>query len=80
MQIKVDQKAEAAYVQITDEPVARTQPKSEQLIVDYDAKGGIVGIEILDIGEGVDLGSDLPRELTAELEPLLDKANIRMMA
>lgn len=59
LQLKVDPKADAAYVRIANRPVARTREKSDQVNLDYDAKGELVGIEFLDVSDGVNL-DDLP--------------------
>jgi len=79
MKIKIDPKADAAYVLVMDAPVARTQPKNDQIIVDYDEKGAIRGVELLDIGDGVDLGDFLPHELRVALEPLLAEHHIQTL-
>jgi uncharacterized protein YuzE len=79
MQIKIDHEADAAYVKVTEAAVARTQPKTEWIIVDYDTHGNVRGIELLDVSEGVDLGSALPQGLTAELECILTEHHIQIL-
>jgi YD repeat-containing protein len=48
MRVRVDQKADAIYVTLTDRAVDVSEEATEGIIVDYDAEGRIVGIEILD--------------------------------
>ena len=59
MDLTHDPKADAAYVTISSEGVARTGKLDQNRLVDYDVKGGIVGIEFLNVSRGVDL-RDLP--------------------
>jgi uncharacterized protein YuzE len=44
-----------AYIRFSNEPVARTEPAEfdDDLIVDYDAAGSVVGVELVTIGHGV---------------------------
>ncbi len=50
MQIKYDIIADAVYMNVSDGKIARTLELEDRLLVDVDAKGHIVGIEILDAG------------------------------
>ncbi len=43
------------YVQLSDEPVARTREYGDECLVDFDAGGGIVGAEFIMIDEQFDL-------------------------
>ena len=47
MRERVDQKADATYVTLTDRAIEPSEEPSEG-IIDYDAEGRVVGIEILD--------------------------------
>jgi uncharacterized protein YuzE len=47
MRLKVDQNADALYLTLGDEPAHRTEEVSPGIIVDYDAEGRVVGIEML---------------------------------
>lgn len=78
MELRVDPKVHAAYVRVTGKKVARTVTKTEQINVDYDARGQIVGFEFLDIDDGIDL--DQLRSvgpLHDELATLLDAHGLR---
>ena len=48
MRVRVDQKADAVYVNLTDRAIEGSEELADGIIVDYDAEGRIVGIEILD--------------------------------
>jgi uncharacterized protein YuzE len=71
--IELDPLADAAYVRVTDHPVARTKELDSQRILDYDAQGEIVGLEFLAISQEVDLAG-LP--YGQELARLFDGHNV----
>lgn len=48
MHVRVDHAADAVYVNLTDRPVEESEEVADGIVVDYDAEGRIVGIEILD--------------------------------
>lgn len=47
--VEVDATADAAYISMSDEPVAETIQISEEVVVDFDATRTVVGIELLRI-------------------------------
>jgi uncharacterized protein YuzE len=47
MRLKVDQKADALYLSLTDTPASRSEEVSPGIIVDYDAQGRAIGVEML---------------------------------
>lgn len=49
MKVAYDQEADAAYVRLLDAPVSHTQEESDVCILDYDAAGSLVGIELLSV-------------------------------
>ncbi|KCZ70979.1 uncharacterized conserved small protein [Candidatus Methanoperedens nitroreducens] len=51
MRIKVDLESNALYFRISDDPIEESEEVSKGLIVDYDASGRVVGIEILNVKE-----------------------------
>ena len=65
--ISYSQESDAVYIQLSDEEVARTHPVDDARIVDYDAKGQVVGVEILGASAGIDL-RDLPEGERLEAE------------
>ena len=46
--MRVDHGADAIYLNLTDRPVKESEEVADGIVVDYDAEGRIVGIEILD--------------------------------
>ena len=47
MRLKVDQKADALYLSLTDAPASRSEEVSPGIIVDYDEQDRVVGVEML---------------------------------
>ena len=48
MRIEYDREADALYIHLREVPVADTTDVEEGVMVDLDAEGHIVGVEILD--------------------------------
>jgi uncharacterized protein YuzE len=48
MRVRVDQGADAVYLNLTDRVIKESEEVADGIVIDYDAKGRIVGIEILD--------------------------------
>ena len=46
MRVRVDHGADAVYLNLTDRPVQESEEVADGIVVDYDAEGRIVGIEI----------------------------------
>jgi len=51
MKLKVDQAADALYLTIEDSPIAESQEVSPGVILDFNARGEVVGIEILGLSK-----------------------------
>jgi uncharacterized protein YuzE len=51
MRIKIDLESDALYFRISEEPIEESEEVNSGLIVDYDAGGRVVGIEILNVKE-----------------------------
>ena len=74
--MRVDADAGAAYVSISRAAVARTEPSSESVLIDVDAAGRPVGIELLTLTATVDVDGiaekyHLPDDVRAELRRVL---------
>lgn len=70
--------AEAAYIHLREDvQVARTRNLDGARLIDYAEDGQPVGIELLDVGDGVNLDG-LPRR--DEIARLLAKYHIRVFA
>ena len=48
MEIKYDREADAMYLRLSNAEVAESDESKPGIIIDYDLKGNIVGIELLD--------------------------------
>ena len=48
MRVRVDQQADAVYVNLTDRAIKDSAEVADGIVVDYDDEGRIVGVEILD--------------------------------
>lgn len=48
MRVRVDQNADAVYLNLSNNAVAESEEVTDGIVVDYDASGRVVGIEILD--------------------------------
>ena len=48
MRVRVDQQADAIYLDLTGEKIESSEEVSDGIILDYDKGGNMVGIEILD--------------------------------
>jgi uncharacterized protein YuzE len=54
MRMRVDRGADAIYLNLTDRPIKDSGEVADGIVVDYDAKGRIVGVEILDASKRTD--------------------------
>lgn len=57
MRIRYDAKSDAVYIRFSEEPCFESDEVKEGFVLDYDKKGKIVGLEILDASES------LPQEM-----------------
>jgi uncharacterized protein YuzE len=48
MRVRVDQEADAVYVNLTDRAIKDSEEVADGIVVDYEDEGRIVGVEILD--------------------------------
>lgn len=46
--VKYDPEANAAYIRFSPEPVQDSEEVASGIVIDYDATGRIVGLEVLD--------------------------------
>lgn len=60
-----DPKADAIYVVLLDDEVAKSHTLDDFRIIDYSADGRVVGVEFLGVGGGVDL-EDVPHSNKVE--------------
>jgi uncharacterized protein YuzE len=50
MELKYDLNVGALYIRLADQAVARTREIDDNTVVDIDADGGVIGIEVISIG------------------------------
>jgi uncharacterized protein YuzE len=46
--VKYDPDANAAYIRFSPQPVEESEEVSDGIVIDFDAEGRIVGLEVLD--------------------------------
>jgi uncharacterized protein YuzE len=63
MKIEYDPKADAMYIRLKAGTVAESDEVRPGVVLDFDAEGKVLGIEMLDVS----LRTDNPRELAMEL-------------
>ena len=51
MRIKIDLESDTLYFRISEDTIEESEEVSKGLIIDYDANGKVVGIEILNVKE-----------------------------
>ena len=62
MKLKVDREADALYLTLRDGPASETEEVAPGIIIDYDEKGQVVGIEMLHLSKRA-AGADIQRLL-----------------
>ena len=68
LKIIIDPQANAIYIYVSDLPVAFTKELDEDRLIDYASDGTPVGIDLLNVSDGIET-SDLPNR--AQVEQLL---------
>lgn len=63
MKIEYDQQADAMYIRLRAGSVAESDEVRPGVVLDFDAEGQVLGIEMLDVSKL----TDNPRELAMEL-------------
>lgn len=53
MKLRVDQKNDALYLRLDESAIVESEEIRQGVILDYDAKGNVVGIEILGLAKRV---------------------------
>ena len=73
MRMHYSQDADAIYMRLKEDPVHNTDEAAEDIIMDFDDKGHVIGIEILSASEKVDV-----RELIVQsfVKVMVDKVAV----
>ncbi len=53
MRLKVDQKSDALYFRLDESPVAESEEIRPGIVLDFDARDNVVGIEILNLSRRI---------------------------
>jgi len=72
-----DKKADTLYIRFNDFPYAYSDELDEFRFVDYDADDNAIGVELLNVSNGVTL-DNLPHQ--AEIDGILTRRNIKVHA
>jgi uncharacterized protein YuzE len=51
MKLHIDPEADALYLRLTDAPVEESEETAPGVVLDYDARGEVVGIEVLGLSK-----------------------------
>jgi len=51
MKLSVDEKSDALYLRVNEEAIVESQEVQPGVVLDYDAEGRVVGIELLGLKE-----------------------------
>lgn len=54
MKLKIDRPNDALYFRLDEEKIVESEEVEKGVILDYDAKGQVVGIEILNLSTRID--------------------------
>lgn len=55
MKIEFDQAADALYIQLTEGAIDKTEEIKPGMILDYDANGNVLGVELLYVNKRAEL-------------------------
>ena len=61
MKIRYDKKSDAMYIRFSEAPCFESDEIKEGFIIDYDKKGKVIGLELLDVSE------KLPKEAFSKI-------------
>jgi uncharacterized protein YuzE len=78
MRLSHDPDADAVYIELYQGKPVRAEELGDQLSLDYDAEGNVLGIEILWASEGIDLDR-LPANLEIPVARLLEEYRFKVL-
>ena len=68
MKLNYHADTDSLYIELSERPSVDSREISEGVVVDYDAKGRVVGIDIDNAGNKIDLGRVLLSKLPGAVE------------
>ena len=66
MKIECDQQADAMYIRLRAGDVAESEEVRPGVVLDFDAQGQVLGIEMLDVSKRTDNSRELAMELIGD--------------
>ena len=70
MKLRYYQETDSLYIDFSSKPSAESREVSDGVVLDYDAEGSLVGIDIDNASRKIDLNEILLSKLPAEVEAL----------
>jgi uncharacterized protein YuzE len=71
MKLKIDHEADALYLRLHDAKIIESEQVAPGVIVDYDRRNRVVGVEVLDVSERAPKDKSRKRATPAATEPAL---------
>jgi len=76
MRIKYDQLADAMYITLNENQVARTKALGETVAIDFDADDNIIGLELLWVSHQVTNPFEVLYQLVPKDDPAVDTSTL----
>ena len=54
MKLRIDRESDALYFRLDDSPIVESEEVQPGVVLDFDARGQVVGVEMLRISERID--------------------------
>ena len=70
MKLKYYKETDSLYIDLSSKPSSESKEISEGIVLDYDAEGNIVGIDIDNASKKIDLKEIILSKIPAEVETL----------
>jgi uncharacterized protein YuzE len=71
MKLKYYRDTDSLYIDLSSKPSAESKEVSEGIVLDYDADGNLVGIDIDNASRKIDLKEIILSKIPAEVESLI---------
>ena len=72
--VEYDEESDILYVRLLASPISWSKPIDDLRVVDFAQDGRIIGVEFIDVSQGLDL-TDIP--LRQRIEPLIRNSGLR---
>jgi uncharacterized protein YuzE len=71
MKLRIDREADALYLRLADAKIIESEEVAPGVIVDFDKRNRVVGVEVLDVSERAPKAKARKRSSSATAPPLL---------